>query len=113
MDDITIKDARIDGLYHMIKDKVDWDNLVPTCLTIASQLEHVTQLTGKEKLETLLSVLKFALKHTDKSNEEKEKILHHIDTVIPIVMQAAVLASKNPIAAQLVSFCGICWKKST
>jgi hypothetical protein len=104
-------DARVDGLYRVIKGRINWDNLVPTCLEVAKELEGATHLSGKEKLEVLQKTLKFALKDSDKTNEEKEKILHHIDTVVPIVMQAAVMASKSPIAAQVVSFCGICWKK--
>jgi hypothetical protein len=104
-------DARVDGLYRVIKGRINWDNLVPTCLEVAKELEGATHLSGKEKLEVLQKTLRFALKDSDKPNEEKEKILHHIDTVVPIVMQAAVMASKSPIAAQVVSFCGICWKK--
>lgn len=98
-------DARIDGLYRLVKAKINWDNLVPTCLEIAKELEDVTHLTGKEKLEVLKDTLKFALKNSDKSNEEKETILHYIDNVVPIVMQAAILASKNPIASRIVSYC--------
>jgi hypothetical protein len=101
-------DAQIDALYRTVKGRIDWNNLVPTCLELAKELEGLTHLRGKERLDLLQKTLKFALKDSDKSVEEREAILHTIDTVIPIVMQAAVLSSKAPILAQAVS---CCWKK--
>ena len=103
-------DARVDGLYRVIKGRINWDNLVPTCLEVAKELEGVTHLTGKEKLDVLQKTLKFALKDSDKPNEEKENLIHYIDVIVPILMQAAVLSSKNPIISQALSIC--CWKKS-
>lgn len=98
-------DARVDGLYRLIKGRIDWDNLIPTCIEVARELETITHLRGKERLDLLLKTLKHALKESDKSAEEKEKILFVIDTVIPVAMQAAILASKNPIVNQVVSGC--------
>ena len=100
-------DAQIDTLYRSVKGRVDWDNLIPTCLELARELEGLTHLRGKERLDLLQKTLRFALKDSDKSAEEKERILHTIDTVVPIAMQAAVLASKVPIRFQLPT----CWKK--
>lgn len=105
-------DAQIDGLYRLIKGRIDWNNLIPTCLEVAQELEAMTHLRGKERLDLLLKTLKHALKESDKSDEEKEKILFVIDTVIPIAMQAAILASKNPIVNQVASTCwSFCVKK--
>jgi hypothetical protein len=100
-------DARVDGLYRLIKGRIDWSNLVPTCLEVARELEGATQLSGKEKLDVLQKTLKFALKESEQSAEEKEVLLHRIDTVVPIIMQAAVMSSKLPIQAAVVT----CWKK--
>lgn len=100
-------DARVDGLYRLIKGRIDWANLVPTCLEVARELEGATHLTGKEKLDVLQKTLKFALKESDQSAEEKEVLLHRIDTVVPIIMQAAVIASKVPLQAAVIT----CWKK--
>ena len=102
-----ILDAQIDGLYRVVKGRIDWDNLIPTCLELARELEGLTHLRGKERLDLLQKTLRFALKDSDKSAEEKERILHTIDTVVPIAMQAAMIASKAPIAFQLPT----CWKK--
>ena len=104
-------DARVDGLYRTIKGRINWDNLIPTAIEVARELEQLSHLTGKEKLEVLLKTLKFALKDSDKSPEEKERILHTIDTVVPLVIQAAILASKLPIAAVTQACCSTCWKK--
>lgn len=103
-------DARIDGLYRLIKGKIDWDNLVPTCIEAGHELQQMTQLRGKDKLELLQATLKHALKESDKSAEEKEAILHKIDTVVPIIMQAAVISSKLPLK-QIQSTCFSCLKK--
>lgn len=107
----AVLDARIDGLYRLIQGRIHWDNLVPTCIEIARELETLTHLRGQEKLDILQKTLKFALKDSKIDAEEKERCLFVIEKVVPVVMQAAILASKNPIVAQVTSFCGICWKK--
>jgi hypothetical protein len=100
-------DAQVDSLYRAIKGRIDWDNLIPTCIELARELEGMTHLRGKERLDLLQKTLRFALKDSDKSAVEKEQILHTIDTVVPMAMQAATLASKVPIAGQVLT----CWKK--
>jgi hypothetical protein len=101
-------DAQVDALYRTVKGRIDWDNLIPTCMELGRELEGLTHLRGKERLDLLLKTLRFALKESDKSAEEKEQILHTIDTVVPMVMQAATMASKVPIVGQALS---CCWKK--
>ena len=101
-------DAQVDALYRTVKGRIDWDDLIPTCIEIGRELEGLTHLRGKERLELLQKTLRFALKDSDKSAEEKEQILHTIDTVVPMAMQAATIASKAPIVAQALS---CCWKK--
>jgi hypothetical protein len=100
-------DAQVDSLYRVIKGRITWDNLIPTCLDLARELEGMTHLRGKERLDLLQKTLRFALKDSNKSAEEKEQILYMIDTVVPLVMQAAILASKVPIRFQVPH----CWKK--
>jgi hypothetical protein len=104
-------DARVDAIYRALKGKVNLDNLIPSCLEIAQEVEGVIELKGKEKLELLQKVLRQALKESDKSAEEKQQILFTIDTVVPMIVQAAILASKNPIAAQVQAACVGCWTK--
>jgi signal transduction histidine kinase len=94
-------DARIDGIYRVLKGKLNLDNLIPSCLEVAKEIEGIVDIKGKEKLDLLQKVLKQALKESEKSAEEKEQILHTIDTVVPMIVQAAILASKNPVAAQV------------
>lgn len=100
-------DAQVDALYRTVKGRIDWDNLIPTCMELARELEGLTHLRGKQRLELLQTTLRFALKDSDKTAVEKEQILHTIDTIVPVAMQAATLASKLPIAVQLPT----CWKK--
>ena len=107
----AVVDAQIDGLYRLIKGRINWDNVVPTCMEVARELENMTHLRGAERLDLLQKTLKLALKESDVSIDEKEGYLYVIEKIVPVVMQAAVLASKSPIVAQVTSFCGICWKK--
>lgn len=107
----AVVDAHIDALYRVIKGRIKWDNVVPTCIEVARELENMTHLRGPERLELLQKTLKYALKESDHSAEEKETYLYVIEKIVPVVMQAAILASKSPIIAQVTSCCGICWKK--
>jgi hypothetical protein len=100
-------DPNVNSLYSAFKGRINWDNLIPTCMDMAKELEAMTHLTGPQRLELLQKTLRYALRDSDKSPEEKEGLLHFIDTVVPIAMQAAILASKIPIK-QIQSVC--CWK---
>ena len=107
----AVADAQIDGLYRLIKGRVKWDNVVPTCIEVARELENMTHLRGTERLELLQKKLKLALKESTMPIEEKEGYLYVIEKIVPVVMQAAIMASKSPIVSQVTSCCGICWKK--
>jgi len=109
-------DARIDAVLRVMDGTLDWTNLVPTLLEAARELEAMPGLKGKEKLDLLQKALKHALKRSPTSAEEKESILYTIDTVVPIVMQGVILASKSPIVgaaiAHVESTCvGCFWTK--
>ncbi len=101
-------DPRVDAVYKVVKGRINWDNLVPVCIEAAIEIQQFTELKGAQKLEVLQAVLKHALRESDRSAVEKEQILHYIDTVVPIVAQAAKLASKMPIVAHVSRSC---WKK--
>lgn len=109
------EDARVDAVYRVINGHINWDNLVPTVLEAAGELESMPGLKGSEKLDLLQKALKHALKSSDKTAAEKESLLHTIDTVVPVVMQAAMMASKSPIVgaamAQVEAVCVGCWTK--
>ena len=100
-------DVRVDGLYRLVKGRINWDNLVPTVLEVARELQQFPGLKGPEKLDILLKTLKFALKDSGLDAEEKEKTLYVIDTVVPLVVAAAKMASKFPI--QRISWKKCCW----
>ena len=109
------EDARVDAVFRVINGKINWDNLVPSLIEAAAELEAMPGLKGSEKLDLLQKALKHALKQSDKSTEEKERILHTIDTTVPMVMQGVMMASKSPIvgavAAQVQAVCIGCWAK--
>ncbi len=107
----TEMDARVDAIYSVVKGKLNVDNLIPTCIEVAQEIENVSGLTGRVKLDLLQKILRQAVKESEKSAEEKEQILHTIETVVPMVVQAAVLASKHPIAGQVQTACIGCWTK--
>lgn len=97
----TAMDARVDGIYRVLKGKINLDSIVPTCIEVAKEIESIGNIPGKEKLELLQKVIRQAVKDSDKSVEEREQILHTIETVVPMVVQAAIIASKHPVAAQV------------
>ncbi len=97
----TAMDARVDGIYRVLKGKINLDSIVPTCIEVAQEIENMGNIPGKEKLELLQKVIRQAVKDSDKSVEEREQILHTIETVVPMVVQAAIIASKHPVAAQV------------
>lgn len=105
------QDPRVDGIYRLLKGRVDWNNLVPTLLEAAGELEKLPGLKGREKLDILQKALKQLLKESDKSEEEQKKIVYYIDTVVPIAVQAAIAASKQPLIAQVEAVCIGCWTK--
>lgn len=98
-------DTRVDGLYRLVKGRVDWNNLVPTCLEVARELEQMTDLKGPQRLELLQKTLRFALHDSDMPKDKKETYSFVISTVIPVVMQAAIAASKLPIVNKLQTKC--------
>jgi hypothetical protein len=107
MADADMLDVRVDGLYRLVKGRINWDNLVPTVLEVARELQQFPGLKGAEKLDILLKTLKFALKDSSLGAEEREKTLYVIDTVVPLVVAAAKMASKFPI--QRISWKKCCW----
>lgn len=109
------EDARVDALFRVIKGKINWDNLVPTLIEAAAELEAMPGLKGSEKLDLLQKTLRHAVKVSEKSTVEKEQILHVIETVVPVIMQGIMMASKSPIVgqaiAQVEAVCVGCWTK--
>lgn len=108
----TAMDARVDGIYRAIKGRIDVNNLIPTCIEVAQEIENLGELKGKEKLDLLQKVLRQTVKESDKTVEEKDKLFSVIDTVVPVIVQAAILASKHPIVAQVQTACVGCWAKT-
>jgi hypothetical protein len=105
-------DAQVDALYSVVKGRIDWGNPIPICLELAKELEGMTQLKGGQRLELLQKTLRHAVKESDMKEEEKASSITFVDTLLPVVMQAAILASKSPIAAHLQTVCcGISRKK--
>ncbi len=105
-------DPRIDAIYRAVKGRIDLASLVPTCLEIASEIEQLNQLKGAQKLALLQDVLRLAVRESKLDAEEKKDILTTVDVVVPILVQAAILASKSPILRQVHATCVGCWTKT-
>lgn len=105
-------DARVDGIYRVLKGRIDMENLIPTCIEVAQEIEKLGHVKGSEKLDILQKVLRQALRESGRPVEEQAEILRTIDTLVPIIVQAAILASKHPIAAQVHAACVGCWAKT-
>ncbi len=100
-------DPNVNALYAGFKGRIDWDNLIPTCIEMARELEQMTHMKGAQRLDLLQKTLRYAVRDSDMSESQKEATVQVIDTVIPLAMQAAILASKIPIK-RIQSVC--CWK---
>lgn len=104
-------DARIDDIYAVCEGRIDWNNMVPTVIAVATEVEQLKNMKGPEKLEIVQKVIRLAMKKSDLSAEKKEMILHYVDTIVPIIAQAAIWASKNPIAQEVKAVCIGCWTR--
>jgi hypothetical protein len=100
-------DPNVNSLYSAFKGRIDWDNLIPTCIDMARELEQMSHMKGAQRLELLQKTLKYAVQDSDMQETQKEATISIIDTVVPLAMQAAILASKIPIK-RIQSIC--CWK---
>ena len=104
--------ATKDTVYKALKGKLDLDNLVSTSIQVAKEVEQIANLKGKEKLELLQSILRICIHDSDKSPEEKEALYFTVDRVVPVIVEAAILASKSPIIKQVQAVCCGCWTKT-
>lgn len=107
----SVEDPRVDGLYRLVKGRINLNSIVPTCIEVAGEIEQLHGLKGSEKLSLLQDVIRVAITDSKKTQTEKEELLFMIDTVIPFIVQAAILASKSPIIKQIQSTCLGCWTK--
>ena len=105
----SFEDPRVDAIYRTVKGRIDLKSIVPTCIEIASEIEQLHGLKGTQKLALLQDVLRLCISDSKLGESEKNIILHTVDTVVPIVVQAAILASKSPIIKQVQATClGCC-----
>ena len=102
-----------DTVYNALKGKLDLNNLVGSSIQVAKEVEQIANLKGKEKLELLQSILRICIHDSNKSSEEKEALYFTVDRVVPVIVEAAVLASKSPILIrQVKAVCCGCWTKT-
>ena len=100
-------DPNVNSLYAAFKGRINWDNLIPTCIDMARELEQMTHMKGAQRLALLQKTLTYAVQDSDMSESQKEATVYMIESVVPLAMQAAILASKLPIK-RIQSVC--CWK---
>ena len=104
-------DSRVDAIFRLVQGRINFTNLVPTCIEIAQEVEQLKGIKGAEKLNLLQSVLRHHVQQSPISMAEKEQYYHIIDTVVPMVVQAAIFATKNPVVKRVQSVCCGCWTK--
>lgn len=108
----SVEDPRVNAIYTLVKGKISLLTIVPTCLEVAQEVEQISGLKGKQKLELLQDVLRLAVAESKHTAVVKEELLHSIDTIVPVVVQAAILASKSPIFKKVQETCVGCWTKA-
>jgi hypothetical protein len=112
-------DTQLEILHALVSDSFDIptglssglvfaQRIIPAALALAHQVEQMQGLPGPEKLQLVMTTLRYGVqKTTQLSAEDKQKLLGQIDFTIPLVIQAAILASKSPIMKKVT---GCCWK---
>lgn len=108
----SFEDPRVDAIYRLVKGRISLSSIVPTCIEVASEIEQLVGLKGGEKLSLLQDVLRLAISDSKLAKTEKEEVLHTVETIVPIVVQAAILASKSPILKHVQATCVGCWTKA-
>lgn len=107
----SVEDPHVDAIYRLVKGRINFVTLIPTCIEVAQEVEQIHGMKGQEKLKVLQEVLRLAIRDSGMSDSEKESTLHIVETIVPMVVQAAILASKSPIVKQVQAVCtGCCWK---
>lgn len=102
-------DEHVKKLHNIIKDQVDWDDLVPTCIELAKEIEKIGGLKGPEKLALLQDTMCYAIMACDMPKEKKHVAVVFVKTVVPNVMKAVMIASKSPVLAQVEATCFSCF----
>lgn len=77
---------------------IDWKNPLPHALRVSSYIQtEFKELSGKDKMVLLTSVLKGVLAKSEISEEEKTTALRFVDEVLPVAVSAAVMVAKGEI----------------
>lgn len=109
----SVEDPRVNAIYSIVKGRISLLSIVPTCIEVAQEVEQLSGLKGAQKLALLQDVLRLAVAESKQTSVVKEELLHTIDTIVPIVVQAAILASKSPILKKVQETCiGCFWTKA-
>ena len=104
-------DPRVDAIFRLVQGRINFTNIVPTCIEVAQEVEQLGGIKGPEKLKLLQSVLRHHVHLSSISMSEKEEYYHMIDTIVPLVVHAAIFASKSPVVKQVQAVCCGCWTK--
>ncbi len=109
----SVEDPRVNAIYSLVRGRISLLTIVPTCIEVAQEIEQMSELKGPQKLALLQDVLRMAVAESKHTPEVKEELLHSIETLVPIVVQAAILASKSPILKKVQETCvGCFWMKT-
>lgn len=107
----SVEDPHVDAIYRLVKGRINFVSLIPTCIEVAQEVEQIHGMKGQEKLKVLQEVLRLAIRDSDSSESEKESTLHIVQTIVPMIVQAAIMASKSPIVKHVQACCVGCWTK--
>ena len=105
------REVKLEEMFLLFEGKIDLDRMIPSCIACAQVIETLGEYNGPEKLSLLQKVLRIAVEKSVKSVVEKEHLLHVIESAVPMIVQAALMASKSPIVAQVEATCVGCWTK--
>jgi hypothetical protein len=104
--DLAVMPEKVDiyvrRLHAIIKDRVNFQDILPTAIELVHEIEKIKDIDGHEKLELLQDTLRYTLMSDTKlSSDEKSAALFIIKNVIPLAVRAMILGSKNPLVAEV------------
>lgn len=94
-------DIYVRRLHAIIKDRVNFQDLLPTAIELVHEIEKIEDIRGKEKMDLLEDTLRYAVMASGVGTDEKNAALFVIKNVIPIAVRAMIIGSKHPLVSKI------------
>lgn len=94
---MTTTNNIFDTLVHLIDTKPTISNIVPITIRLMEAIEQYTELTGSQKKQLVVDVLKHIVNSSDLNEKEKVDILFIIETTCYDLIDSIIAATKGEL----------------